>query len=208
MDMLLEHDVSRSVMAALGLAFGVAIYGCSSDGSRGAVTQTTPVEVAGVYEGVEFYPACGNETLRHQGVTWYPVVQVGFDPMDPALQRRVHFDEVLAVDREDSPVVGVHGFARIPSPGERRQPQDEIGTGRRGARATSNSESLNAASRSRTHLDAVDPIDDEISLPRRPLHLLNTAPSTRSRHASGFAGTATLPSPAFELVEHRRPAAR
>ena len=120
--MLLEHHVSRSVMAACGLAFGVAIYGCSSDRSRGAVTQTTPVEVAGVYEGVEFYPACGNETLRHQGVTWYPVVQVGFDPMDPALQRRV--DEVLAVDREDSPVVGVHGFARIPSPG----PGDEIGT--------------------------------------------------------------------------------
>jgi hypothetical protein len=132
----------------LGLTFIVVVAGCTSDDPAPAaprpigtvvVAQTTtprgsslapdttvsatpPVEIVGVYEAIGFYPACGNEALDHEGVTWYPLVHSGFDPMDPALQDRV--DEVLAVEREDSPVSGVDGFARVPAPG----PGDDIGT--------------------------------------------------------------------------------
>jgi hypothetical protein len=83
---------------------------------------TTSVDIAGVYESIEFYPACGNETLQHDGVTWYPIVHTGYDPMDADLQARI--DEVFAVNREDSPVAGAHGFARVVAPG----PGDDIGT--------------------------------------------------------------------------------
>ncbi|GIG53986.1 hypothetical protein Dac01nite_07380 [Demequina activiva] len=31
-----------------------------------------PGETVAVTEDVEFYPACGNETLNHDGTTWYP----------------------------------------------------------------------------------------------------------------------------------------
>ncbi len=85
-------------------------------------TSSTPVDIAGVYESIEFYPACGNEPLQHEGVTWYPIVHTGFDPIDAALRARI--DEVFAVNREDSPVVGAHGFARVVAPG----PGDDIGT--------------------------------------------------------------------------------
>jgi hypothetical protein len=43
----------------------------------------TPVKIVGVYEAIEFYPACGTETLDHQDVTWYLLVHSGFDPTDP-----------------------------------------------------------------------------------------------------------------------------
>ncbi len=141
-------DRARFGSAVLGLTLTVVVAGCTSDDQGPAATQpratdgvaltttppssslasesrapaTQPVEIVGVYEAIGFYPACGNETLDHEGVTWYPLAHAGFDPMDPALQDRA--DEVLAVEREDSPVAGVHGFARVPSPG----PSDDIGT--------------------------------------------------------------------------------
>ncbi len=82
-----------------------------------------PVEIVGVYEGVNAYPACGNEPLEHYGVTWYPVMQVGYQPFDSGLQARA--DQILAVDRVDQPDAVVQGFVRrVPSPG----PGDDIGT--------------------------------------------------------------------------------
>jgi hypothetical protein len=141
-------DRGRFGGAVLGLTFIVVVAGCTSDDQAPTATQpsetdgvtqpstapgsslasettamaTPSVEIVGVYEAIGFYPACGNETLDHEGVTWYPLAHSGFDPMDPALQDRA--DEVLAVEREDSPVAGVHGLARVPSPG----PGDDIGT--------------------------------------------------------------------------------
>jgi hypothetical protein len=84
-------------------------------------TAAAPVEVIAVYDGVAFYPACGNETLRHEGVTWYPIVHVGFEPMMPELQERV--DAVLSVERELWPR-DPQGLARVAPPG----PGDDVGT--------------------------------------------------------------------------------
>jgi hypothetical protein len=58
----------------------------------------------------------------YSGVTWYPLLSEGFDPMMDDLQERV--DEVLAVQRESSPVRGVDSLVRAPAP----EPGDSIGT--------------------------------------------------------------------------------
>jgi hypothetical protein len=94
----------------------------SSVSSVSLVPAPDPVSIAGVYEAIDFYPACGNETLDHRGVTWFPIVAAGGKPLDPALQP--HVDEILAVDREMSPVTGVQGIVRVVEPG----PGDDIGT--------------------------------------------------------------------------------
>ena len=99
-----------------------SVSGATVASVSGTTVAATPVEIVGVYEAIEFYPACGNETLAHQGVTWYVLVHSGTDPMDPNLQDRI--DEVLRVEREDSPVSGPQGFARVPTPG----PGDDVGT--------------------------------------------------------------------------------
>jgi hypothetical protein len=110
------------------IIFSIAFAGCGTDDEAPATNQSgitgavTPVGIVGVYEATEFYPACGNETLDHQGVTWFPLVRMGFNPVDPNLQDRI--DEVLSSEREESPVAGVHGFARVVAPG----PGDDIGT--------------------------------------------------------------------------------
>ena len=122
----------------LGLVCALCIAGCSSDGASSPAAATTKpttpatvaspttmpdaVVIAGVYPGVLAYPACGNEPFDHLGVTWYPLFSEGFDPMTDDLQERV--DEVIAVQRESSPVRGVHGLMRVPAPG----PGDSIGT--------------------------------------------------------------------------------
>ena len=87
-------------------------------------TTTTPpvVAIVSVEDGVPFYPACGNETLDHDGVTWFPVAHVGFSPYDEELTARL--EEIGAVPREPSPVQGVNGLARVVAPG----PGDDVGT--------------------------------------------------------------------------------
>jgi len=79
------------------------------------------VPLVSVEDAVAFYPACGNETLEHDGVTWSPIVHVGSEPM-PELRRLL--DEVLAVEREPWPFEGSHGLARVAPPG----PGDDVGT--------------------------------------------------------------------------------
>lgn len=121
---------------------GVAVSACGSDDEAGRTepstetevpSSSTPsptsvtnapavVEIAGTYEGVTTYPACGNETFEHLDVTWYPLVQEGLDPVTDDLQGRA--DDVLAVEREASPVFEVHGLLRVVPPG----PGDAIGT--------------------------------------------------------------------------------
>jgi hypothetical protein len=88
----------------------------------GTTSSRTPVALVAVYEDVAFYPACGNETLHHQGVAWYPIVQVGFQPMAPELQDLG--DAVLAVERERWTSRDPQGLARVGIPG----PGDDVGT--------------------------------------------------------------------------------
>jgi hypothetical protein len=83
---------------------------------------TGVVPIVGVYESVDFYPACGTETLDHLGTTWFPIRSLDRDTLDSELQAEV--DKVLAVPRVESPVAGVQGFARVVAPG----PGDDTGT--------------------------------------------------------------------------------
>ena len=119
-----------STVGLLGLGViscSIAFAGCGTDDEAPVASQSetpvtaTPVEIVSVYEAVEFYPACGNEILQHQGVRWYPVKPTGIEELDADIQPLL--DEVLAVEREDSPVAGVRGL-RVVAPG----PGDDIGT--------------------------------------------------------------------------------
>ena len=94
----------------------------SKSSTESATSAPNAVAIVGVYEAVEFYPACGNETLEHFGVTWYPIANVGFGPTDPTFQEQV--DGVLAQEREPSPVSGVRGLVHVVAPG----PGDDSGT--------------------------------------------------------------------------------
>lgn len=130
--------VYRMGLVGLALVCAVGVGGCGSDDAAAPAattaastipaTQVSPttmpdaVAIIDVYTGVLAYPACGNEPFDHRGVTWYPLFIEGFDPMMDDLQERV--DEVLAVQREPSPVRGVRGFVRVPVPG----PGDSVGT--------------------------------------------------------------------------------
>lgn len=93
---------------------------CDSDDA-----ESGPVEIVAVIDDVDdFYPACGNVTLEHDGTTWYTLVHVGWEPADPALQDRV--DAVVATERDEAPTASspAHGFAQVAPPG----PGDDIGT--------------------------------------------------------------------------------
>ena len=85
---------SASVVTDPGTAMSAPPPSSSFDTT---VQSPAPVEIVGVYEGVEAYPACGNEPLHHGGVTWYPLGRNGYDPIDSTLQARVN--EILAVER-------------------------------------------------------------------------------------------------------------
>jgi hypothetical protein len=80
------------------------------------------VAVVEVLDGVEAYPACGNEPFTYRGVTWYPIAHVGFDPFDPRLKDRL--ERVLGVERNMPDTPRVSQFARVPAPA----PGDDVGT--------------------------------------------------------------------------------
>lgn len=76
---------------------------------------TAEATIVDVFEGVEFYPACGNETLSHQGVVWHQVNEADYP--------EIH-DRAVNGFRENPPG-SVRGFApRVAEPG----PGDDIGT--------------------------------------------------------------------------------
>jgi hypothetical protein len=78
--------------------------------------EPTAVTLAGIYDGISFYPACGNETLEHEGVTWYQVNERDFPEQ---------YGAAVAVEREQPlDEGGVRGFARVVAPG----PGDDVGT--------------------------------------------------------------------------------
>lgn len=84
---------------------------------------TTVVPIAGIHEGVSFYPACGTEVLEHEGVTWYTLSSVEVPTTDP--EHAELLDVIRRPDREPAPIAGVNGFvARVVDPG----PGDDVGT--------------------------------------------------------------------------------
>jgi hypothetical protein len=133
---LREGRVNVAVETRDGVQYVVSADVESIDGPAPTTPPTTPpdtapattvaaeqVPITGTYEGVAFYPACGTEILEHEGVTWYPVAHVGFDPADEQLAQLLA--DIAAADREPSPVAGVNGFAaRVAEPG----PGDDVGT--------------------------------------------------------------------------------
>ena len=67
---------------------------------------TTPVSIVAVHEGVEFYPACGNETLAFDGETWYQLNHYdGYDEEYAAI-----YEAFADAEREPSPVVAPSGL--------------------------------------------------------------------------------------------------
>ena len=80
------------------------------------------VALASVEDGVSYYPACGNETLDHDGLTWYPVTALQFHEVNDRFMQRV--TELIETPREPSPVAGIDTFARtVPA-----RPGDDVGT--------------------------------------------------------------------------------
>lgn len=47
------------------LSLTLALVACSAP--------SVPGDFIEAQAGVEYYPACGNEILQHEGVTWYPI---------------------------------------------------------------------------------------------------------------------------------------
>lgn len=78
---------------------------------------TAEATIVDVYDGVGFYPACGNETLTHEGVEWHQVNRVEYPEI---------YDRAANGFRENAPeAVTVQRFApRVAEPG----PGDDIGT--------------------------------------------------------------------------------
>ena len=81
------------------------------------------VPIVGTFEDVAFYPACGTETLDHEGITWYTLSSLEFPTTDPEHAKVLAL--VASVERESSPVAGFNGVAaRVAEPG----PGDDVGT--------------------------------------------------------------------------------
>lgn len=78
---------------------------------------TPEATIVDVYEGVNFYPACGNEQLEHEGIVWYQVQEFEYPEI---------YDRAANGDRENPPEgAAPAGFApRVVAPG----PGDDVGT--------------------------------------------------------------------------------
>ncbi len=78
--------MTRRGLVALVLAGALALAGCAALGGSpgpvpgidGRMDLGSPGDKIGTYDGVRFYPACGNETLAYEGKVWFP-----FRPANP-----------------------------------------------------------------------------------------------------------------------------
>ncbi len=78
----------RVIAAAVAFAAGMllGIGGCAAPGGSpgpvpgpdGRIDVGSPGAQIATYDGVRFYPACGNETLAYEGKVWFP-----FRPANP-----------------------------------------------------------------------------------------------------------------------------
>ncbi|WP_062210686.1 hypothetical protein [Demequina oxidasica] len=97
------------VLAAITFGTGAALTGCASGAA------SSPGEQQQVVEGVEYYPACGNETLTFDGMTWYQ-----FDP-----DNTENFPTPVAFAAADLPGLGMSRSTKaVVAPG----PGDDTGT--------------------------------------------------------------------------------
>lgn|GEM_PF-755746 len=106
--------IAAAVAFAAGLLVGIA--GCAAPGGLpGSVTTPdgrldlgSPGAQIATYDGVRFYPACGNETLAYEGKVWFP-----FRPTNPEdfPIARAAADDATAAAR------GLPGMAGASAPG-------------------------------------------------------------------------------------------
>jgi len=99
----------RLAITAVALTLAVGLSGCGQNAASGPGGQTE------VVDDVAFYPACGNETLTLDGVTWY-----SFVPEDPE-----SFPTPLAMAALNRPNLGTSPSAAAAVP---PGPGDDAGT--------------------------------------------------------------------------------
>lgn len=66
---------SAAASIAAALVGAIALAGCAQSGSPTGPTgpeYSQPTNIETWFNGVAYYPACGNEILEHGGTTWYP----------------------------------------------------------------------------------------------------------------------------------------
>lgn len=115
-------SVAASIAAALVGA--IALAGCLAVRGGGDPGPDTPGTSSTMEVQVTYYPACGNETLEHNGVTWYPFVP-DEDWEEPIFDGPL--DDATAQASGALTIHGGRGMARVPlvaAPG----PGDDIGT--------------------------------------------------------------------------------
>ena len=102
---------------------GIDVNAWVEEQSAGEV-DPAPLSIAEVFEGVPFYPACGNEQLVHDGITWYQVQSADYPEiaMDIFEVPRDGLEEDLL--RTDSEPTGFAAAPRVVEPG----PGDDTGT--------------------------------------------------------------------------------
>lgn len=121
------------VAAAIAFAAGmlVGIGGCASFGGSpgpqpgpdGRMDLGSPGARIATYEGVSFYPACGNETLAYEGKLWFPFAPANPEdfPTPDATAAAVGLGGVAAAS-EPGTVSASVGMVIAPGPG------DDVGT--------------------------------------------------------------------------------
>lgn len=111
------------VVAALLALMGCGDTGTTSGGgaaSTGTTTGPAELSVVQVVEGVRFYPACGNEVVEVDGVTWYQLLPEEMDGLD-----RTHVPDASAVGLPAGVAdVVPAALLAVPAPG----PGDDVGT--------------------------------------------------------------------------------
>lgn len=109
----------RVIAAAIAFAAGmlVGLGGCATAGGStaplpgpdGRVDLGSPGAQVATYDGVPFYPACGNETLAYEGKVWF-----SFRPENPA---DFPIAAGVAADEASAAGTGTSGVAAASAPG-------------------------------------------------------------------------------------------
>jgi hypothetical protein len=99
-----------------------------ADETLGSASGSGPIEIVTIHEAVEYYGACGNETLTVDDVTYYPVHNETYPGNNESFPKP-DFDRYPVVGSVVGTLVGVVGLVgmsaspRVPAPG----PGDDVG---------------------------------------------------------------------------------